>query len=75
MPPEAPKRFVGELTPELLFDVGFGNPLALASVNERMPSLGSDAPVKVIVSPEPVNVKVMFVALGLKNGSVTAVEL
>ena len=62
-----PLRFVGEFAPALIFGVPGGTPDAPESVNEFTPSFGSDAPVKVIESPEPLNVKVRFVAFGLKN--------
>ncbi len=73
--PELPRRFVGELTPELILGVPGGNPNAPASVSEREPSLGSDAPVNVIESPEPLKLIAIFVAFGLKNEPVNGVVL
>ena len=66
--PEVPLKFVGEFVPALMFGEPGGLPNAPESVNELTPFFGRAAPVNTIESFEPLNVMVMFVALGLKNG-------
>src|SRR5262245_13914827 len=50
-----------------MFGVPGGKPVAPASVNEWIPSFGSDAPANVMESPDPLKVKVRLAAFGSKN--------